>query len=295
MLKKDKPQKKRKWLDYVMLLAMAIGIGLIAYPFVTDKLNELWGQQVISYYQHQANTANQQELEKIEAEMTAKNQELLIEGNNPGVSAFNEAVSTEVTGEEVDHGTTDFYESHMIGVIYIPEITVNLPIYDQTTDMLLQRGATLLEGTSFPVGGESTHAVLSAHRGLAESKLFTDLPQLKIGDEFYIDINGERLAYEVDQIDTIEPTETELLTIKPGEDLVTLMTCTPYMLNTHRLLVRGHRIPYDSGKDQAIEEIKTNQQWLMIIVFGLVFIAIALLSWLVVKTVKKHRFEKDKP
>ncbi len=104
---------------------------------------------------------------------------------------------------------------------------------------LLEKGASLLEGTSYPIGGKSTHAVLSSHRGLSQAKLFTNLPQLKIKDHFYIEINGQYLAYQVDQIKTVEPTETEALQIQEDQDLVTLVTCTPYMINSHRLLVEG--------------------------------------------------------
>ncbi|MDT0901799.1 class C sortase, partial [Staphylococcus pseudintermedius] len=117
-------------------------------------------------------------------------------------------------------------------------------MFDTTNDLFLAKGTSLLEGTSYPTGGKSTHAVISGHRGLPSAKLFTDLPDLKKGDVFFIEINKRTLAYEIDQLKVVEPTETEDLLIEKDKDLVTLLTCTPYMINSHRLLVRGHRIPY---------------------------------------------------
>ena len=132
-----------------------------------------------------------------------------------------------------------------------PKINVNLPIFDQTTTKLLEKGACLLEGTSYPVGGVSTHAVLSSHRGLPQAKLFTDLPRLQIEDRFYIEINGQYLTYQIDQIQTVAPTKTETLQIQDNQDLVTLVTCTPYMINSHRLLVRGHRVAVEQEEISA--------------------------------------------
>ncbi|WP_311744730.1 class C sortase, partial [Staphylococcus pseudintermedius] len=131
-----------------------------------------------------------------------------------------------------------------IGIVNIPKIKIKLPIFDTTNDLFLAKGTSLLEGTSYPTGGKSTHAVISGHRGLPSAKLFTDLPDLKKGDVFFIEINKRTLAYEIDQLKVVEPTETEDLLIEKDKDLVTLLTCTPYMINSHRLLVRGHRIPY---------------------------------------------------
>lgn len=129
----------------------------------------------------------------------------------------------------------------VMGYVEIPSIQVSLPIYHGTGEVALQKGAGHLTGSSLPVGGESTHTVLSSHRGLPSARLFTDLDRLQAGDVFYLHVLGETLAYAVDQILTVEPHETQALEIVPGEDYCTLFTCTPYGINTHRLLVRGHR------------------------------------------------------
>ena len=132
----------------------------------------------------------------------------------------------------------------MIGHIEIPKIGQDLPVYAGTSEEVLQKGVGHLEGTSLPVGGNSTHSVLTAHSGLPEATLFTELRKLEIGDKFYIHNIKEILAYQVDQIKVVEPTDFNDLLIDPGHDYVTLLTCTPLMINTHRLLVRGHRVEY---------------------------------------------------
>ena len=126
----------------------------------------------------------------------------------------------------------------------IPKIGQRLPVYHGTSGEVLDKGIGHLSGTSLPVGGDSTHCVLSGHRGLPSKKLFTDLDQVERGDEFYIHVLGEVLAYQVDNIQVVRPEQVESLAIRPGEDLCTLVTCTPYAVNTHRMLVTGHRVPY---------------------------------------------------
>ena len=133
----------------------------------------------------------------------------------------------------------------MMGTVEIPKINIELPIYHTTDETVLERAAGHLEGSSLPVGGESTHAVISAHRGLPSASLFTDLDQLEEGDHFLLHVLDDTLAYEVDKISVVEPEETQDLAVEQGEDLVTLLTCTPYGVNSHRLLVRGHRVPYE--------------------------------------------------
>ena len=137
-----------------------------------------------------------------------------------------------------------FREDGVMGYIEIPKISVSLPIYHGTGEEVLSKGAGHLQGSALPVGGENTHCVISAHRGLPSAAMFTDLDQLEIGDHFYISVLNETLCYEVDQILVVEPEDTSALDVAEGMDLVTLVTCTPYGVNTQRLLVRGHRVPY---------------------------------------------------
>ena len=141
----------------------------------------------------------------------------------------------------------------MMGIVEIPKINIKLPIYHTTDEDVLAKAAGHLEGSSLPIGGKNSHAVISAHRGLPSAALFTDLDKLAEGDHFLIHVLDDTLCYEVDQISVVEPEQTDSLAVEDGEDLVTLLTCTPYGVNTHRLLVRGHRVPYDP------EEIQENE------------------------------------
>ncbi|EPC6133462.1 class C sortase [Enterococcus hirae] len=235
--------KKRRYLDSFMTLLFITGIVIFMYPFVSDRINDYLDQQIIRKYQQQAQQQKTEELEKIQQEYLEKNRELAKSNSSPGSDPFSE--------EEPEKVTQSTIQKHTIGVLSIPKINVRLPIFDQTTSFFLEKGASLLAGTSYPVGGESTHAVLSSHRGLPKAKLFTDLDQLEKNDLFFIESQNGKLAYQVDQIKIIEPTDLDDLMIEKGQDLVTLLTCTPYMVNSHRLLVRGHRIPYE---DQDIEK-----------------------------------------
>lgn len=273
--------KKRKLLDLLMLFLLLSGIGILAYPFVSDALNNYLDQQIISHYQQQAVKENEEVMAKIQENMTKKNQQLAKEGGNSGADPFTKKK------EPVKKDRT-YFEKHTIGILTIPKINVNLPIFDQTTMKLLEKGACLLEGTSYPIGGKSTHAVLSSHRGLSQAKLFTNLPQLKIKDHFYIEINGQYLAYQIDQIKTVEPTETEALQIQEDQDLVTLVTCTPYMINSHRLLVRGHRIVVEPEEiKESLEKVKQAKCTAFLFVSGLIGVLLLLFLVILIKFLKK--------
>lgn len=252
-LKKKKPKKKRM-IDLAMMVLLLVGVAVLLYPFVNNTLNQFLDQQVINYYQKQANEKNKQAIEDEREKLEAENKKIA-EKNNPGSDPFSNKEAVPITPSK------DYYEIHTIALIRIPKINVHLPIFDETNDLFLKRGASLLDGTSYPTGGENTHAVISAHRGLPEATLFSDLPELEKGNQFFIEINQEILAYEVDQIKTIEPTETEVLKVIEGEDKVTLMTCTPYMINSHRLLVRGKRIPYEPAMAEAIQKSSRYWKW----------------------------------
>ncbi|EGP4871884.1 class C sortase [Enterococcus faecium] len=274
-------QKKRNYLDLLMLFLLLSGIGVLAYPFVSDELNNYLDQQIISHYQQQAVKENEEVMAKIQENMTKKNQQLAKEGGNPGADPFTKK-------KEPAKKDRTYFEKHTIGILTIPKINVNLPIFDQTTMKLLEKGACLLEGTSYPIGGKSTHAVLSSHRGLSQAKLFTNLPQLKIKDHFYIEINGQYLAYQVDQIKTVEPTETEALQIQEDQDLVTLVTCTPYMINSHRLLVRGHRIVVEPEEiKESLEKVKQAKCTAFLLVSGLIGVLLLLFLVILIKFLKK--------
>lgn len=275
--KKDRAPKHTKRLitDILMIAILVVGVIALLYPFVSDKVNEILDQQIITYYQNKANKENEAALAKVKAEQEAKNKKLAKEGSSPGADPFSDERK-----KVKEKPTPDYYQTHTIGIIRIPKINVKLPIFDETTDLFLSKGTSLLEGTSYPTGGNDTHSVISGHRGLPEAKLFTDLPDLKAGDHFYIEINDETHAYEVDQLKVIEPTETEDLHIEAGKDLVTLLTCTPYMINSHRLLVRGHRIPYVPAMKTELAKSDNHRKLYQILILGGAILILLLLLWL---------------
>ncbi|EPE2437434.1 class C sortase [Enterococcus faecium] len=275
-------------LDIFMAIILVVGIGIFSYPFVEDSLNDFLAQQMIIHYQKQASKKNSAEIKKQQEKMTKKNQQLAEKNVSPGIASFNQTVDAKVLK---DLPSNAFFMAHMLGVIEIPKINVSLPIFDQTTEIFLQKGTSLLEGSSYPTGGKSTHAVLSGHRGLPEAKLFTDLPNLKKEDQFFIQINGKTLAYQVEKIQVVLPDEVDSLGIQKGRDLVTLLTCTPYMVNTHRLLVTGHRIPYHAKEaKKAIQGIDQWKKWkffaltigILLGSIGLIWLIIAYLDFLAI-------------
>ncbi len=236
--------------DIVMILILSVGLLALIYPFASDAINNFLDEQIVHYHTQQINQQTKAATQKRKIELE-KNKKLAEGAGNPGKDPF----------EKEAHpvkATPDYYQQHTIAVINIPKINVKLPIFDHTNELFLKKGAALLEGTSYPTGGKSTHAVVSAHRGLPEANLFTDLPRLKKKDQFFIVSNGETLAYEVNQIEVVEPTEIETLAIVPNKDYVTLVTCTPYMINSHRLLVRGERIPFKKAMTKMLK--KNDQQ-----------------------------------
>lgn len=288
---KKAPGKRRLVTDILMLAVLVVGVLALLYPFVSDKVNEILDQQLISYYQHKANRENEAALEKIKAAQEAQNKKIAKEGTNPGTDPF-----AEEKAKDQVKPTKTYYQTHTIGVIRIPKIDVKIPIFDRTTDVFLAKGASLLEGTSYPTGGENTHSVISAHRGLPEAKLFTDLPELAKGDTFFIEINKETHAYEVDQIKTIEPTDTSDMKLVEGADLITLMTCTPYMINSHRLLVRGHRIPYVPEMKKEIEKSDNQRQLKQILILAgavaaVVLLAVIIWRWIRSVRIRNRRYE----
>lgn len=261
---------KRKIIDTIMVLILVAGLGVLTYPFVRNSLNDLINQQLIRHYQAEDNQKSKEEYQQQLEKMEEMNRQFAYQNISPGFDPFSEEA------KEIEQ-TKVIYEDHIIGVISIPKIAVRLPIFDQTTEAFLAKGAAYLEGTSFPIGGESTHSVISGHRGLTEAKLFTDLPDLVKGDRFYIELGEAEIhAYQVDDIKVVEPTDVSSLQIEKGKDYITLVTCTPYMINSHRLLVRGHRVPYvPELMESEVKETKVDYYTFMpIVIIGLVLFLI---------------------
>ena len=288
---------KIKLLDVIMITILLGSILVFLYPFVQNQLNTFLDQKVINHYQEQASKENKEEREKIIKEQQKENHNLAKEKSNPGLTAFNAA--TEENSNKAKKQPLDYYKQHTLGVLYIPSIKLRLPIFDTTNDTLLQKGASLLEGSSYPSKDNNVHSVISAHRGLPEAKLFTDLPKLNIGDSFFIEINGEKLAYEVIETNVVEPTDTDSLKIREDKNLVTLLTCTPYMINTHRLLVTGKQVPYIPKKnDDDISSISTWEKYrfmFLILLTITVFLitAFTLFTWLKRKLISNRLYTLD--
>ena len=235
--------KKKPITTFIMILLFLAGLSLLLYPFVANQWNNYRQQRLISSYED--SVARKEEAGEIDydaewAKAQAYNEALL-----PSIlpDSFAVAEASDEPDEEY-MSCLNITGDGMMGMVEIPKIDVNLPIYHTTSEEVLEKAAGHLEGSSLPVGGKSTHAVISAHRGLPSASLFTDLDQLEEGDHFLIHVLDDTLCYEVDQILVVEPKETESLAVEEGEDLVTLLTCTPYGVNSDRLLVRGHRVPY---------------------------------------------------
>lgn len=176
-----------------------------------------------------------------------------------------------------------------IGYIDVPKINQQIPVYAGTSEDVLQHACGHLEGTSLPIGGKDTHAVITAHRGLPQVKLFRDLDKMEVGDLFFFTNVKETLAYKVDQILVVEPWDFEPVLVVEGKDLMTLLTCTPYMINSHRLLVRGHRVPYVPEVKEEIERAKFNYKSL--IVPGIVLAIVMVIIFLYIRHRRKRRYE----
>lgn len=272
-MKKMKAKKEDKinlFLKLFIALMFLAGAMIFSYPFVVDSLNNFLDQRKIEHYQRIYEEKNAETQKRQLRELEEKNKEIQKSTNIPGMGMvedpFEEAVG------HVKDPDRSYYEEHTLGAIYIPAINVSLPLFDETNDLLLDKGATLLQGTSYPIGGSSTHSVITSHSGLPEKKLFTDLDKLKKGDHFYIEIVGEKLAYEVESFKTVLPNEIDSLVIQEGRDLVTLLTCTPYMINTHRLLVTGFRIPYVEEMTEEIQRTKNYHNIRLIILSTLMIV-----------------------
>mgnify|MGYP004660782539 FL=1 len=237
---------KKKVITICAAVLFLMALGLTLYPLVSNYVNQKYASEIQTAYQELIQQTDDSVLQEAMQQAIAYNLAI-----TPGTAdAYSEEAL--VTAAEDYGNQLDIAGNGIIGYVEIPKIQVNLPIYHGTDAEVLDRGVGHLLGSSLPVGGKNTHTILSGHSGMASQKMFTDLEQLTQGDVFYLNVLGETLAYQVTEINTVLPYETDLLGIVPGEDLCTLVTCTPYGINTHRLLVRGSRIPYE--KAAVLEE-----------------------------------------
>lgn len=234
-------KNKGNFITLLLVLILLVGLSLLLYPSVSDYWNSLHQTRAIAAYAEEVANLDNDAYDQLWQDAASYNQSLLTRSNTYLLSDEQKAEYARLL---------DVSGLGIMGYIEIPEIDVSLPIYHGTGESVLQIAVGHLEWSSLPVGGESTHCVLSGHRGLPSAKLFTNLDKLREGDTFLLRVLDEVLTYEVDQILIVEPQETAALQIEEGKDYCTLVTCTPYGINTHRLLVRGHRI-------ENMEEAKT--------------------------------------
>ena len=285
-------KRRRRAINLMLLLVFLLGAGILFYPTLSNAWNRYRSRQLITEYETVVSALPDDESAEILAAARAYNEQ---HATNVIVDAFNE--------ETEDYVLTHPYDTLLnpmgnmiMGYLQIPKIDVRLAIYHGVGAKTLREGVGHVEGTSLPVGGERTHAVLSAHRGLPSAKLFTDLDQLKVGDTFYLHILDEVLAYEVDQILTVQPDETEALALEDGKDLVTLVTCTPYGVNSHRLLVRGHRVAYKPEHEEAAAAEGSGETGIeeKLLIIGLCSVAaIVLVMWLVFGRRKREESREE--
>ena len=235
----------------VRLLIILLGVGILVYPSLSEYLSERNASRATASYDDTVQKLEKQQMDELLAQAQAYNRQLADAAS--GKAPLSDDNGNPVTPENY-WDLLNLNSAGMMAYITIPRLDTTIPIYHGTEEAVLQVGVGHLQNTSLPVGGESTHAALSGHRGLPTASLFTDLDQMQMGDQFYIKVLDRTLAYEVDQILTVLPTEMDALAIEPGQDYVTLITCTPYGINSHRLLVRGHRVPYDPQTAAAKQE-----------------------------------------
>lgn len=243
---------KKKAGNLVICIIFLAGLSLLLYPFVANQWNNYRQKQLISGYEQVV--SEKEAAEGIDYDAERKKAEDYNEALLPCVLPDSFALAESSGVDPVYMNTLNIAGDEMMGSVEIPKINIKIPIYHTTEEEVLNKGAGHLEGSSLPVGGANTHAVISAHRGLPSASLFTDLDQMKVGDHFLLHVLDETLCYEVDKISVVKPEDMTALAVEDGQDLVTLLTCTPYGVNTERLLVRGHRVPY---VEEEVKEEKT--------------------------------------
>lgn len=273
MAEKKKQQSKKSRIGFILIFML--GFAIMLYPLISRTYYDYRGNEEISEFQTGLT-------ELPSAELTERLQ-LAYAYNNAILSGENRALGDPFSEEEKLEGVAEYARmlevNENIGVLTIPKISMKFPVYAGTNERVLQKGVGHLEGTSLPIGGLTTHSVVTAHRGLPENKLFTDLDKMELGDLFFIETIAGELAYEVVEIKVIEPTEIEELAIEKNRDLLTLLTCTPYMVNSHRLLVVGERTEVPTEIQEELTDISwwrhllsllNEYKWILLVLLVLV-------------------------
>lgn len=256
----------RKWLLRIIFL---VGFLLLLYPLISNMVHQRQQSDAVASYDSAVSNRSEEEIQEILNQATEYNN-MLFQSNG----AIVDNMDTSILSDESYNSLLN-QANGIMGSIEIPKIDVDLPIYHGTEDGVLSVGVGHIQGTSLPVGGENTHCVLSGHRGLPGSSLFTRLDEIKEGDLFFLSVMGETLAYKVYDIQVVDPDNTEVLEITAGKDDVSLVTCTPYGLNTHRLVVTGERVPYEESEYNSIGSELPSLRELLFISIPFVLLAVA--------------------
>lgn len=268
----------------LLILILLAGVSLLLYPTVSDYWNSFHQSRAIASYEEQVANIDDAQYEELWDAARDYNQSLLHRPNDFLLSDEQ---------QEIYKSLLDIGGNGIMGYIEIPVIDVMLPIYHGTKESVLQIAVGHLDWTSLPVGGAGSHCVLSGHRGLPSARLFTDLDKLKVGDVFMLHVLNEILTYKIDQILIVEPQDTDPLLIEPGKDLCTMITCTPYGINSHRMLVRGHRIEsQEEPKDIRITADAVRIEPLMVAPIVAVPILLVLLIILLLPKQKKGSLQE---
>lgn len=271
----------------VLIVLLAIGGGAVSYPFIS---NYLMSQNLSSEVQSYLDSASRLTRDNYNEEFKeARKYNKGLVGNIYVADPFGEQPET----DDNYYDLLNIEGTSVMACLEVPAINISYPIYHSATDTVLEKGIGHLRNTSLPVGGKGTHAVLTGHTGLSQAKFFTDLDKLEIGDVFYITLLNETLAYKVDQIKVVLPTDTSELQIDPEEDYVTLVTCTPYGVNSHRLLVRGRRIPLAESEREKmvsgkIAESTWNDEYMSAIIIGASVTAGILIVYVLIRVITKQ-------
>ena len=275
---------KEQKVNIILCLVILIGIGLISYPTVSDWWNSFHQTRAVASYAAAVSQLKTEDYDRLFAEADDYNRKLAGTG-----------MKWSMTDEEIQeyNSILNVSENGIMGYIDIPRIRQTLPIYHGTDDAVLQVAIGHLAGTSLPVGGDSTHCVVSGHRGLPSARLFTDLDRLTVGDIWTMTVLNRTVTYEVDQIRIVEPEDLSELQIVQGSDYCTLLTCTPYGINTHRLLVRGHRIPNLDGDANVTADAMQVDQTLVAMVVAVIILLILVIILLIVSS-KWYRDRRDR-
>lgn len=284
--------KKKKKSNKLFIFIFILGLAIMTYPMISNWYYRIESNNQVADYKEARDLLSDEEIGR--RIRLAK-----IYNDNLGNVTPKDPYSEEEKHKAIENYAQMLELRTKIGVISIPSIDVELPIYAGTNEEILQKGAGHLEGTSLPIGGESTHTVITAHSGLPSARLFTDLQKVKMGEKFYIDNIAGTLAYEVDHIDVIDPSDFSQLLVVPEKDYATLLTCTPIMINTHRLIVRGHRVPYVPEVDEKVKEDKgknlgIDKRLIILLIFAIIILGRYFLSKRKKKLAKKRELERAK-